>query len=164
MWYHAPAESEAGWGINLTHQGDVIFATWFTYDVNGKAWWLSITANETAPGIYSGQLNRTNGAPFSVFVPPVTLTAVGKGTLTFTSRTTGTFAYSVHDGANVASQTKAIVLQTFGSVPTCVSGAQTDLTCATAIWACLPQCDENAGVISAFAVTIREGDVWREAA
>jgi hypothetical protein len=131
LWYHAPAESEAGWGINLTHQADVIFATWFTYDVNGKAWWLSMTANKTAPGIYSGQLNRTNGAPFSAFVPPVAVTAVGTGTLTFTSGTTGTFAYSVDDGANVASQTKAIVLQTFGTVPTCVWGAQTDLTKAT---------------------------------
>ena len=25
-----PAES--GWGINFAHQGDVVFATWFTYD------------------------------------------------------------------------------------------------------------------------------------
>ena len=32
LWYNAPAESEAGWGINFAHQGDVIFATWFTYD------------------------------------------------------------------------------------------------------------------------------------
>ena len=36
LWYNAPAESESGWGINLAHQGDVIFATWFTYDAAGK--------------------------------------------------------------------------------------------------------------------------------
>ena len=29
LWWN-PAES--GWGVNFTHQGDIIFATWFTYD------------------------------------------------------------------------------------------------------------------------------------
>jgi hypothetical protein len=131
LWWAAPAGSESGWGINFAHQGDVIFATWFTYDANGKAWWLTMTANKTAEGVYSGQLIRTNGAPFSAYVPPATATVVGTGTLTFTSATTGTFAYTVNDGANVATQTKAIVLQTFGAVPTCVWGAQPDLTLAT---------------------------------
>ena len=32
MWWN-PLES--GWGISLTHQGNVIFATWFTYDTSG---------------------------------------------------------------------------------------------------------------------------------
>lgn len=131
LWWAAPAGSESGWGINLAHQGAVIFATWFTYDINGKAWWLTMTANNIAEGIYSGQLIRTNGTPFSAFVPPATATVVGTGTLTFTSGTTGTFAYSLSDGANVGTQTKAIVLQTFGPVPTCVWGAQPDLTKAT---------------------------------
>jgi len=57
--------------------------------------------------------------------------AVGAGTLTFSTPTRGTFAYQVNDGANVAAQTKAIVLQSFGPVPTCVWGRQTDLTTAT---------------------------------
>ncbi len=114
LWYNAPAESEAGWGINFAHQGDVIFATWFTYDAAGKAWWLTMTATKTSNGVYSGQLIRTNGAPFSAYVPPATATIVGNGTLTFTNATTGSFNYTVNDGANVATQTKAIVLQTFG--------------------------------------------------
>jgi hypothetical protein len=131
LWYKSPAESESGWGINLAHQGDVIFVTWFTYDINGKAWWLTMTATKTAEGVYSGQLVRTNATPFSAFVPPASATVVGTGTLTFTSATNGTFTYTVNDGANVANQTKAIVLQTFGPVPTCVWGAQPDLTKAT---------------------------------
>jgi hypothetical protein len=132
LWYKFPAESESGWGINFAHQGDVIFATWFTYDVNGKAWWLTMTASKTAEGVYSGQLIRTNGAPFNAYVPPATPTAVGTGTLSFTDATHGSFSYTVNDGGNVATQTKAIVLQTFGPVPTCVWGAQPDLTKATA--------------------------------
>jgi len=130
LWYNAPAESESGWGINLAHQGDVIFATWFTYDAAGKRWWLTMTANKAAEGVYSGELIRTNGTPFSNFVAPATATIVGAGTLTFTSATTGTFSYTVNDGANVATQTKSIVLQTFGSVPACVWGAQPDLRLA----------------------------------
>ena len=37
LWWAAPAGSEAGWGVNLTHQGDTIFATWFTYDLDRHA-------------------------------------------------------------------------------------------------------------------------------
>jgi hypothetical protein len=132
LWYKAPAESEAGWGINFAHQGDIIFATWFTYDVNGSAWWLTMQANKTADGVYSGALIRTNGAPFSAYIPPATVKTVGSGTLTFTSPTTGTFSYQVNDPPNVVTPTsKAIVLQAFGPVPTCAWGAQTNLAAAT---------------------------------
>ena len=131
LWWNAPAASESGWGINFAHQGDVIFATWFTYDAAGKSWWLTMTANKTAERVYSGQLIRTNGAPFSAFVPPATVTVVGTGTLTFTSAVSGTFAYTVSDGPNAATQTKAIVPQTFGPRPTCAWGAQSDLGQAT---------------------------------
>jgi hypothetical protein len=132
LWWAYPPGSESGWGINFAHQGDVIFATWFTYDANGKAWWLVMTAPKTAQGVYSGTLYRTVGEPFfSQFTEPGAATAVGTGTLTFSGPTMGTFSYQVTDGANVATQTKAIVLETFGPVPTCVWGRQVDLTKAT---------------------------------
>ena len=79
----APAGTESGWGINVAHQGDVIFTTWFTYDATGKAWWLSMTANQTAAGVYSGTLYQTSGPAFSAmpFDPSqVTRTLVGSGT------------------------------------------------------------------------------------
>ena len=128
LWWNA---DESGWGINFAHQGDTIFATWFTYDANGKAWWLTMTANKTTEGMYIGTLYRTNAAPFSAFVPPATPTAVGAAIITFASETTGWFRYQVSDGANVALQAKVIMRQTFGSVPTCIWGAQADLTKAT---------------------------------
>ena len=131
LWWAAPAGSESGWGINLAHQGDVIFATWFTYDVNGEPWWLTMIANETAEGEYSGTLYRSNGALTRFGPAPPMPTAVGSGTLTFDSATSGTFSYQVSDGANIATQTKAIVLETFGPVPICAWGAQPDLTKAT---------------------------------
>ncbi len=62
LWWASPAGSESGWGINFAHQGDVIFATWFTYDANGKAWWLAMTANRNTDGSYSGALFQTQGS------------------------------------------------------------------------------------------------------
>lgn len=66
----------------------MIFASWLAYDVNGKSWWLSMTANKTgsSPDTYRGQLFVTQGPPFSTvpFNPSlVTRTLVGSGTLTF---------------------------------------------------------------------------------
>ena len=50
LWWAAPAESESGWGVNFTHQGDMIFATWFTYDVDGTPLWLSATVHQDGAG------------------------------------------------------------------------------------------------------------------
>jgi len=129
LWWKSPAGSESGWGINFAHQDDVIFATWFTYDLAGKAWWLSMTANKTADGVYAGTLFQTRGPAFNAvpFSPgAVTATAVGTGTLTFSDGNSGSFAYTV----NGVSQTKAITRQVFATLPTCTFGAQPNLALA----------------------------------
>jgi hypothetical protein len=130
LFWNSPAGSESGWGINFAHQGDVIFATWFTYDLTGRAWWLSMTANKMGEGTYAGTFYQTKGPALSAvpFSPAaVSSIAVGTATLTFSDTSNGTFAYSV----NGTTQTKAITRQVFGAVPTCVWGAQPDLTLAT---------------------------------
>jgi hypothetical protein len=33
IWWNA---SESGWGLNVAQQGNVLFATWFTYDTSGR--------------------------------------------------------------------------------------------------------------------------------
>ena len=122
LWWAAPAGSESGWGINFAHQGDVIFATWFTYDTTGKAWWLGMQANRTAAGTYAGTIFTTRGPAFDAvpFDPSkVTETAVGSGTLTFSDANDARFAYTV----NGTTQTKALVREVFGSsLPVCVFG------------------------------------------
>jgi hypothetical protein len=131
LWWKSPAGSESGWGMNLAHQADIIFATWFTYDASGKAWWLSMTAPLVSGGnVYSGTLYATTGPPFNAvpFNPALVVPiAVGTGTLTFSDTDNGTFAYSV----NGASQTKAITREVFGPMPTCRFGIQSDLAKAT---------------------------------
>ena len=139
FWWAAPAGSESGWGINFAHQGNTIFATWLTYDANGRPWWLTMIANRTFAVdrayedlIYNGTVYRAHlGAPFGAFVTPPVLTAVGTATLSFSGDSAGEFAYTVNDGMNIAMQTKAITRLTFGPAPTCVWGLQPDLTKAT---------------------------------
>jgi len=130
LWWNAPAGSESGWGINFEHEGDIIFATWFTYDSTGKAWWLTMTANKTATGTYTGTLYQTRGPAFNAvpFSPAaVVATPVGSGTLSFSDDSNGSFAYTV----NGTSQTKAITRQVFGPQPVCSFGTQSNLALAT---------------------------------
>ncbi len=98
LWW-APGGGEGGWGLNLTHQGDKIFANWLTYDSEGKPLWLSTTASSEGAGVYSGTLVRTAGPAFGAasFDPAlVTRTEVGTATLTFSSASSGNFAYTVN--------------------------------------------------------------------
>jgi hypothetical protein len=130
LWWKAPPGSESGWGINLQHEGDVIFATWFTYDVNGKAWWLAMTANLMFDGTYRGTLYETRGPPFSA-VPwdpsAVVNMPVGTGTLAFDDRDNGVFAYTIGS----VSQSKAITREVFGRLPWCAYGTTFDFSKAT---------------------------------
>ena len=53
LWWNSPAGSESGWGINITHQGDTLFVTWFTYDSGGNrtmAGYATTTGNEMTSG------------------------------------------------------------------------------------------------------------------
>ncbi len=126
LWWNP---QEGGWGINFAHQGDIVFATWFTYDAQGKPWWLIAVLPMTAEGVYSGPVStvagpRFNSAPFG---PAPVETEVGTMTATFADANHATIRYTV-DGVT---QTKAVVPQTFGPLPTCVWGAQDNLALAT---------------------------------
>jgi probable HAF family extracellular repeat protein len=114
LWWAANG-SEAGWGINFTHQGSVIFATWFTYDANGKAWWLTLVAPETAvPKVYSGLVKAVSGPPFNAepFDPnAVNRTTVGNATVTISDGNHARFDYTV----NGIAQSKNLTRQVFAA-------------------------------------------------
>ena len=107
-----PAGSESGWGINFTHQGDTIFATWFTYDLDGTPLWLSASA---AKKTGAGRLRRhaipddRSGVQRSAVQSRQCAPHVGTAGLTFADGNRGTFAYTV----NGIAQTKAITRQVF---------------------------------------------------
>jgi len=98
IWWADPAGSESGWGMNIVHQGDTIFATWFTYDLDGSPLWLSSSAQRVDEGVYSGQLVRTTGPPYSAtpFDPALVVrTPVGDATLRFYHSNIAFFEYTM---------------------------------------------------------------------
>ena len=131
LWWNAPGGSESGWGINFAHQGDTLFATWYTFDVDGAPLWMVVAAPKTASGSYSGTLYRGTGPAFSaVSFDPAKVAGVPAGTATFSfsDPDKGTFAYNVGGTAQV----KSITRQVFATpVPTCTWGGTTDLSLAT---------------------------------
>jgi hypothetical protein len=120
MWWN-PAEP--GWGLYIAHQGDILFAVWFTYDEAGKATWFTVSANRITPNTYAGPIVRTTGPAFDAMAYDplsVTETQVGTATLAFSDRDNGTFSLSValqrrRDGV---AQVESITRQVFADPPT----------------------------------------------
>jgi hypothetical protein len=108
LWWNP---NESGWGINLAHQGDTIFAAWYTYRADGTPMWLVTTAAKTGPGMYEGDLYSTVG-PVG---PSLQATPVGAATFSFANGNSATFAYSVALPGMSApvTQTKPITRQIF---------------------------------------------------
>ena len=134
LWWAAPAGSQSGWGLNIAHQGDVIFATWFTYaGIDGHPQRYFMTLNKMADGSYAGDLMQSvqplppwySTGAFSA--SKLVITNHGTAALTFSSPITGTFAFVKDGNPGIY----AITMEVFGPLPTCVWGAQPDLTKAT---------------------------------
>ena len=155
LWWNSPAGSESGWGINFAHQADVIFASWFTYDLNGRGWWLVMSAFQGGPNQFSGDIIEARGPPFNtVPFPPLntpggaTGAFVGSGLLTFSDENNGTFAYTV----NGISQTKNITRQILGAAapPVCIFNSVVGAAAATNYqdiwWAAPAQSEDGWGI------------------
>ena len=115
LWW---VPTESGWGINITHQDNTLFATLFTYGSNGQGMWLVMSAGaRQADGSYLGDLYRTSGPAFNAQPwTGVNVTRVGTMQLRFNGGESGTLTYSV-DGASV---TKTIARQLFSTpAPAC---------------------------------------------
>ncbi|MGZ5065087.1 MAG: hypothetical protein ACXWG1_06030 [Usitatibacter sp.] len=116
LWW--AGASESGWGVNLNHQSDVIFATLFTYAADRNGMWLVASMTKQADGSFTGPLLQTTGPAFNAspwIATSVSSTQVGTMTLTFADLGHGTLVYTVN-GTRV---TKSIVRQVFGTPVTC---------------------------------------------
>jgi hypothetical protein len=112
LWWSDPPNGESGWGLNIAHQGDIVFATWFTYDTDGRGMWLVMPSGaRTGPGAYAGALYRTTGTPLAnAWVnSSLVATEVGSASLNFTAADRGTFTYTVGG----VTQTKPITRQIY---------------------------------------------------
>lgn len=120
LWWNGPGES--GWGVNFTQQGAVVFATWFTYDLDGSGMWLVMSRGESVGrDMYAGDIYRTSGPPLGpgAFDPGlVTLQRVGRATFAFTDGNNGSLEATVN-GSPVS---KRIIRQVYGTtVPVCTA-------------------------------------------
>src|SRR6478735_3623418 len=116
LWWN-PAES--GWGLHTTHQGNVLFATLFTYAVDGQPLWL-VASSLVGIGenTFTGALFHTHGPPFNQ-VPwsPIGFDQVGTMMIAWDTAETAMVTYTM----NGVSVTKRVQQQVFGPVPTCMS-------------------------------------------
>lgn len=63
LWWSPGA---SGWGVHMSHVGDTVFATWYTYDASREAIFLIGAASLQPDGSYAGALLRQrDGTPFS---------------------------------------------------------------------------------------------------
>ena len=96
LWGRA---SESGWGVNIAHQGDTLFATWFTYDAAGKAMWLVMpNATKNGDAQYAGRVYRSTGPAYDSAnwdTSRVQATDVGSATFAFNSGSSGSFSFAV---------------------------------------------------------------------
>jgi len=122
LWWRGPERPESGWGVNIAHQGDILFATWFAYDASGKGQWLVMPHGapiDLAPEfrLYEGIVFRTTGPAFdAVPLDPakVTRTAVGAAGFHFGEPHSGLFRYQL----DALVDSKAIVRQVFSAPAT----------------------------------------------
>jgi len=133
-WYNA---AESGWGLNIVHQGDILFPTWFTYDTDGKPLWLAVSgATKQADGSYVGDIYRVIGVPFNQIngVASRTVTKLGSAKLSFANAGAASFSYTLN---NMPTQTKAMTrLPIGGGTPICetTTGSRASATNYSDIW------------------------------
>ena len=114
LWWNP---NESGWGINISHQGDVMFATWFIYGANSQPTWifLSNAKRSGASGnTFTGDIFQAiNGSPFAAvpFVPSTSgnFRPVGTATFVFSDARTGTLTYDVDRVAVVKQITRQTI-------------------------------------------------------
>lgn len=97
MWWNA---AESGWGINISQQGSIVFATWYVYEADRKPKWYvasGMTRKDSPTGwLFEGKLYDTTGPWFGGPFNPVPQSAeVGTATLHFPSDSSATLTYNV---------------------------------------------------------------------
>ena len=91
---------ESGWGINIFHQGDTLFAALFVYGPDGKARWYS-ASNLAGNGLYAGALYESSGPAIGTAFHPSRVTRRQVGTMSI-ELGTESGGGAIRDYANVA--------------------------------------------------------------
>lgn len=112
LWYN---DNESGWGVNVTHQREILFLTFFIYGTDGRASWYTgqatnVGQNQQGALVFSGGMYQFTGPWFGNFFNPTLVNGRNAGTVTFTAfLDSATLSYTI-DGVTV---NKAVTRQTF---------------------------------------------------
>lgn len=94
-------QSASGWGVQISHQGNQLFAGWYTYNPQGTATWLTASGTQDASNArrFTGSIYEVNpGIPFSTINGPIAQSSVitsGTFEFNFTNGERGTFSYTM---------------------------------------------------------------------
>ena len=105
LWWNS---AEPGWGVNLIHQNDVVFLTFFHYGAAGNPVWYSASdlryeGDATGAKVFQGALYETRGPYYGDFFNPSSVVNRQVGTVIFrmTSVGTATMVYTA-DGRTIS--------------------------------------------------------------
>lgn len=93
--------SAQGWGMQISHQANIIFLGWYVYDAQGAATWYTAQGTQDAanPRRVTGAVYQvTTGIPFSQISGPIAQSAVitaGTFELNFADGERGAFTYTL---------------------------------------------------------------------
>lgn len=113
LWWN---QNESGWGVGLTQQYGVIFATLYTYDFEGRpTWYVASNCVVAADGCTGDLYAVTGGSPLTVPWNSANkiVTTVGTINFAFTDTNTGTMNYTI----NGVTGSRAITRQIFATEP-----------------------------------------------
>jgi|KBSSwiStaDraftv2_1062776.scaffolds.fasta_scaffold02139_7 hypothetical protein len=126
-------QGEAGWGLNISQQADILFGTFFVYGAGNQPTWYSATFTYQATlangvVLYSGNLYQTTGPSIDMPFNPLLVgyTQVGLASLEFGDDAHAQLRYNVNNTAVI----KQIIRLTFAAqslVGTYIGGT-TDIT------------------------------------
>lgn len=112
LWYNSPAESEAGWGVNIIQQNNILFITMFVYGADGTPrWFVGSNITGTSQTTFTGPIYSTAGTYFGSPWAPTLFTFRQVGTILFTFNADNTAAMSYNVDNVVV--TKNIVRQSW---------------------------------------------------
>jgi hypothetical protein len=111
IWWNA---NESGWGLNITQQGDILFATWYVQAQDGSPTWFTSVARKGSGETFSGGVSTARGPWFGGPWNPAAVSAqtLGNATFTFPDSRTLQLSYSA-GGANV---NKTLTRFTYGAL------------------------------------------------
>lgn len=133
--YYAPAN--AGYGVALTHQDQIVVAIWYSYDANGRPTWYTAAASRRDDGRYRGDYFLSTGRPLATIAnAPASLTTTAQGVIEIDFNAAGQldFAFTPNAAATQHRLLQPLPLAATPLVCTFTSGSRAGASNYSDLW------------------------------